>query len=65
MIYCLMCFIIGTNKLESVLLNKANFEVFAKDLLLVKRFRIEIYQQNKSRAGSGWAIAFKVSKIWY
>lgn len=42
-----------------------NFEALAKDLLLVKQYRVEVYQQKKSRTGSSWTLAFKVSLVWY
>ena len=59
---CCTC-TVGTNKLESVVLNKANFEALAKELLLVRCYRIEVYRQNKSRSESGWTLAFKVSEL--
>ena len=49
----------GENKLQSVLLNRLNFEQFVRDLLLVKQYRVEVYRC-KTRGGNDWTVAFKV-----
>jgi DNA mismatch repair protein MSH2 len=52
----------GSNKLPSVSLNKMSFESFIRDLLLVKRYRLEIYRNNsKFKQGNDWIVAYKAS----
>ena len=50
----------GVNKLPSVVLSRPNFESFARDLLLVKQYRVEIFQ-NKGKKNNVWEVAYKVS----
>ncbi len=44
-----------------MVLSRLNFEAFARDLLLVKQYRVEIYQ-TKSK-GHEWTIAYKVGAV--
>ena len=45
--------------MPSVILSKLNFESFARDLLLVKQYRVEIFCC-KSKSANDWRVAFKV-----
>lgn len=47
---------LDSETLESLIFNKANFEAYIKQLLLVNHYRVEIYI-NK---GGKWALDFKV-----
>lgn len=49
----------GSNKLESVVLSKMNFESLVRELLLVKQYRVEIY---RCKSKNDWSLDFKVSK---
>ena len=51
--------IVGANKLPSVVLSRPNFESFARDLLLVKQYRVEIYQ-NKGKKNNVWTVSYRV-----
>ncbi|XP_057318906.1 DNA mismatch repair protein Msh2 [Microplitis mediator] len=57
------CKMIGAdpNKLESVLVNKANFENLIKDLLLVKRYRVEVYEDKGTGRNRCWEVEYKGS----
>ena len=57
--FCTLLFT-GANKLPSVVLSRPNFESFARDLLLVKQYRVEIYQ-NKGKKNNIWEVAYRVS----
>lgn len=50
----------GSNKVESVVLSRLNFESFMRDLLLVKHYRVEVYK-SKSASKNDWEIEYKVS----
>lgn len=47
----------GVKKLESVVLNKSHFENFAREVLLVKHYCIEIYTGSKS----DWSLQYQAS----
>lgn len=49
----------GVKKLESVALNKTHFENFARDLLVVKHYCLEIYVQNGGK--NGWEVQYQAS----
>jgi len=47
----------GAKKLESVVFNKSHFENFARDVLLVKHYCIEIYNGSKS----DWSLQYQAT----
>ncbi|KAK4320785.1 hypothetical protein Pmani_008361 [Petrolisthes manimaculis] len=50
----------GSNKVESVVLSRLNFESFVRDLLIVKHYRVELYKQNTS-GKNDWQVEYKAS----
>ncbi|XP_065906455.1 DNA mismatch repair protein Msh2-like isoform X3 [Dysidea avara] len=50
----------GDKKLAYVILSKMNFESVVKDLLLVRRFRVEVYC-TKSKGTNDWTMMYKGS----
>ncbi|XP_040077010.2 DNA mismatch repair protein Msh2 [Ixodes scapularis] len=50
----------GDKKIGSVCLSKRNFEALLVDLLLVKRYRVEVYQ-NTGAKGNAWSLVTRAS----
>ena len=48
-------------KLSYVVLNKANFEKFARELLLIKQYRIEVYVKANQEKNNDWLVEYKAS----
>ena len=64
----IMCFIqvyyckcLGEKKVASVIVNKVTFELFVRDLLLVKHYRVEVYKNKGGKQNNEWSLAYKVS----
>jgi DNA mismatch repair protein MSH2 len=53
----------GSSRLEYVTISKMNFEAFLRDLLLVRKYRVELYVNNGTRANPSWALGHAVSFI--
>ena len=56
--------IVGDKRLAYVVLSKMNFESIVKELLLVRRFKVEVYC-SKSRGSNEWSLMYKVCIIVY
>ncbi|CAG5124986.1 unnamed protein product [Candidula unifasciata] len=54
-------FIGGSCKLESVNMSKMNFEALARDLLLVRQYRIEVYSSKTGSKSHDWYLSAKAS----
>ena len=50
---------IGSKKLQYVTLSRTNFEVYVRDLLLVRQYRVELYR-SKAGKSNAWELAGKV-----
>lgn len=48
-------------KLSYVVLNRANFEKFVRDLLLVKQYRVEVYVKQTPSKNQDWVLEYKGS----
>ena len=51
--------VVGEKRLAYVVLSKMNFGSVVKDLLLVRRFRVEVYC-SKSKGSNEWSLMYKV-----
>lgn len=51
--------VVGEKRLAYVVLSKMNFGSIVKDLLLVRRFRVEVYC-SKSKGSNEWSLMYKV-----
>ncbi|KAJ8723319.1 hypothetical protein PYW08_003231 [Mythimna loreyi] len=49
------------NRLDYLVLSKGNFEILIKKILLVRRYRVEIYVPEGSVKGSDWSLKYKGS----
>lgn len=49
------------NKIDGVVLNKARFENFVRELLLVKQYRVEVYIDKGTNRNQKWSLEFKGS----
>ncbi|CAB3254772.1 unnamed protein product [Arctia plantaginis] len=49
------------NRLDYLVLSKGNFEILIKKLLLVRRYRVEIYVPEGSVKGTDWSLKYKGS----
>jgi len=56
---CTLCLFVGNSRLEYVVVSKTNFDTIVRDLLLVRLYRVEVYQ-SKGGKHSDWTLAFKV-----
>ena len=54
-----MYIISGSGNFPSVSLSKTNFESFMRHLLLVKQYRVEIFEE-KNKGKMDWHVAMKV-----
>lgn len=50
---------VGSSRLEYVVVSKTNFDTIVRDLLLVRHYRVEVYQ-SKGGKNLDWTLAFKV-----
>ena len=53
---------VGDKRLAYVVLSRMNFESIIKELLLVKRFRVEVFC-SKSKGSYKWSLMYKVCII--
>lgn len=52
---------VDPNRLDYLVLSKGNFEILIKKLLLVRRYRVEIYVADGSIKGCDWSLKYKGS----
>ncbi|XP_063990837.1 DNA mismatch repair protein Msh2 isoform X2 [Diachasmimorpha longicaudata] len=52
---------IAPNEIDGVILNKARFESIVKELLLVKRYRVEVYINRGTNKNQDWTVEYKGS----
>jgi len=51
----------GDQRIESIAMNNSNFEGLARDLLLVKHYRVEIFTNKGGSKSNGWTLSYKAS----
>jgi hypothetical protein len=50
----------GKETLDSLILNKSQFETLVRDLLLVKQYRVEVYISKGGKSTTNWTLEYKV-----
>lgn len=51
----------GKDTLDSLILNKSQFESLIRDLLLVKQYRVEVYTNKGNKSPTSWTLEYKGS----
>lgn len=51
---------VDKQSLDSLIVNKTQFESLLRDLLLVKQYRVEVYTNKGNRGPTAWTLEYKV-----